>query len=100
MKVAWSALAEERAAEAFSYIAADRPSAAARWLSRVLASVEALAENPDRGRAVPELGRPDIRELIVSPYRIMYRREPKRVVILTVRHARRAFDEEETRSEA
>lgn len=98
MRVAWSALAEERTAEAFAYIAADRPSAAARWLGRVLASVEALAEFPDRGRTIPELGRPDLRELIVRPYRVMYRREPKRIVILTIRHSRRAFDEEEVRA--
>lgn len=100
MRVVWSALAEERTAEAFAYIAVDRPLAAARWLGRVLASVEALAEFPNRGRAIPELGRPDIREVIVQPYRIMYRREAKRIIILTVRHGRRAFDEDEVRPEA
>lgn len=75
MKVAWSALAETRAAEAFAYIAAEHPSAAAKWLRRVLASVETLSQSPDRGRVIPELGRPDLREVIVQPYRIMYRRE-------------------------
>lgn len=100
MRAVWSALAEERASEAFAYIAADRPSAATKWLRRVLASVEALAEFPDRGRAVPELGRPDIREVIVQPYRILYRREPKRIVVMTIRHGRRAFDVDEVSSEA
>lgn len=95
MKVVWTALAEQRAAEAFAHIQADRPAAAARWLGRVLANVEALAEHPDRGRAVPELGRPEIREVIVRPYRVMYRRELKRIIVLTIRHGRRAFDEAE-----
>jgi plasmid stabilization system protein ParE len=93
-------LAEERAAEALAYIAADRPSAAAKWLRRVLASVEALAELPDRGRAIPELGRPEIREVIIRPYRVMYRREPKRIIVLTIRHGRRAFAEDEVTPEA
>lgn len=99
MKVVWSALAEERAAQAFSYIAADRPSAAARWLERVLASAEALADAPDRGRIIPELGRADLREVFVRPYRIMYRRESKRIIILTIRHGRRAFDRDELSQE-
>ena len=100
MTVAWSALAEERAAEAFAYIAADRPTAAAKWLRRVLASVEALAESPDRGRAIPELGRADLREVIVRAYRIMYRREPKRIIVVTIRHGRRALDQDEVAAEA
>jgi len=66
-----------------------------RWLDRLLDAVVALAEFPDRGRAVPELQRPDIRELIVAPYRVMYRRDAKRVVVLTVRHGRRQFDADE-----
>lgn len=95
MKVVWSALAEHRTAEAFAYIANDRPSAAVRWLDRLLAAVATLSEFPDRGRAVPELQRLDIRELIVAPYRVMYRRDAKRVVVLTVRHGRRQFDVDE-----
>jgi len=100
VRIVWSALAEERTAEAYAYIAAARPSAAARWLDRTLASVAGLGEHPDRGRAIPEVNRPDLRELIVRPYRIMYRREAKRIVVLTVRHARRAFDDDEVRPEA
>jgi toxin ParE1/3/4 len=92
VKVVWSPLAELRTAEAFAYIANARPSAAARWLDRLLNAVATLVEYPDCGRAVPELQRPDIRELIVAPYRVMYRRDPKRVVVLTVRHGRRQFD--------
>jgi len=95
VKVVWSPLAERRTAEAFAYVASDRPSAAVRWLDRLLDAVATLAEFPDRGRAVPELQRPDIRELIVAPYRVMYRRDAKRVVVLTVRHGRRQFDADE-----
>lgn len=93
MRVTWTALAEQQAAEAFAYIHADRPTAAVRWLDRVLAAVATLAEHPDRGRAIPEVGRSELRELIVRPYRVMYRRDPKQVFILSIRHGRRMFDE-------
>ena len=92
MRVRWTKLAERRAEEAFAYIAAERPSAADRWLVRVLDRVERLRDHPDSGRMVPEVARPEIREVIVAPYRVMYRRDAKQVSVLTVRHARRAFD--------
>jgi plasmid stabilization system protein ParE len=95
VRIIWSPLAEKRAAEAYEYMARDRPSAAERWLDRLLDQVGLLASLPDRGRAVPELHRPDVRELVVGPYRVIYRRDPQRVVILTIRHGRRQFDPEE-----
>jgi plasmid stabilization system protein ParE len=95
VRIIWSPLAESRAVEAFEYIARSRPSAAERWLDRLLDQVGSLASMPDRGRAVPELHRPDVRELVVGPYRLIYRRDPQRVVILTIRHERRQFDPEE-----
>ena len=91
MRVGWTPLAERRVADAFAYIANDRPSAARRWLERLLDRVDTLKVFPDGGRMVPEAGRPEIRELIVRPYRVVYRRDPNRVVILTVRHSRQAF---------
>jgi len=33
--------------------------------------VKALARFPDSGRVVPEIRREDIREIIVSPYRVL-----------------------------
>lgn len=41
---------------------------------------------------VPELQRPEIRELLVDPYRIPYRRDDDQITVLAVLHARRAFD--------
>ena len=93
MRVTWTALAEQQAAEAFAYIEADRPTAAVRWLDRLLAAVATLAEFPDGGRAIPEVGRPELREPIVRPYRVMYRRDPKQVFILSIRHGRQMFNE-------
>jgi toxin ParE1/3/4 len=50
-----------------------------------------LREFPDSGRIVPELQRDEIRELIRAPFRIVYRRGPEIVEILTVFHTAREF---------
>jgi len=95
MKVLWSPLAEARAMEAVDYIAQERPEAAAAWLEELLARTAALNRFPRRGRLVAEIGLPSYRELLHAPYRVIYRVDPTRVVILTLRHSRRAWDESE-----
>jgi plasmid stabilization system protein ParE len=64
-------------------------------IDRLLELVSTLAEFPERGRVVPELAREDILEVILPPYRIIYRRDSKQVIILAVRHSRREFDARE-----
>ena len=55
-----------------------------RLLRDIVESIEALAEHPDMGRIVPEFGQPFLRELIRPPFRIVYRRDPRRVRIVRV----------------
>lgn len=97
MKVTWSGFAEQRAAEIFRYIATDNSRAADKWLGDLLERVSKLDRFPNRGRVVPEIGRPEYRELVVASYRVIYRVDPDRVLVLTVRHARRRWDEREAR---
>jgi plasmid stabilization system protein ParE len=61
--------------EAIAFVARDRPDTATIWLERILDAGESLAELPDRGRIVPEVSRDDVRELIISPYRLIYRHD-------------------------
>jgi len=95
VKVTWSPLADEQVDEAVAYISDDNPTAALQWLERLLDRTKSLATFPDSGRVVPELGRQDIREIIVRPYRVMYRRKDGLVEIAAVRHDAREFDEKE-----
>jgi toxin ParE1/3/4 len=95
MRVVWSPLAIERAAEAAAYIAKDSPAAARRWVDDLFAAVATLASLPERGRRVPEFPRPDVREILFGSYRVVYRIEARRVAVLTVRHLRRRFDPDE-----
>jgi toxin ParE1/3/4 len=92
VRVVWSPLAITRAAEAAGYIAQDRPAAAERWVRALFETVRSLSRFPERGRQVPEVGRPDIREIFHGEYRIIYRLDARRIAILTVRHGRRQFD--------
>ena len=92
MKVIWAPLAEEQVAEAFAYIAAERPAAALKWFERVVTATEPLSELPDQGRMVPEAQRQSVGELLVEPYRVVYFRGDDRLLILTVQHERRELD--------
>jgi len=93
--VIWSPLAEARAREAVEYIAQERPQAAAAWLEQLLERTATLDRFAKRGRVVEEIGHPAYRELLHAPYRVIYRVDPTRVVILTLRHSRRAWDDSE-----
>lgn len=55
------------------YIARDSTGRAALFVTRMVEATERLAEFPESGRVVPEIGHPACREIIVGPYRVMYR---------------------------
>lgn len=96
MTITWSPLAIERTIEAAEFIALDKPAAAQRWVESIFAAVERLAELPESGRVVPELRRPEVREIIHRGYRIIYRVEGEHVYVLTVRQSWQLFDPSET----
>ncbi len=92
MRVIWSPRAVDRAEEIAAHIAADRPDAARRWVEGLFNATKTLTEFPRRGRRVPELNRPEYRELIYGEYRVIYRVAEQRVNVVTVRHGRRLLD--------
>jgi plasmid stabilization system protein ParE len=100
MRVIWAPRAIARAAEIAQYIAHNRPSAAARWMEELFSRAATLGRQPRRGREVPELDRDEIRQVLHGDYRIVYRIDPKRIVVLTVRHGRRQWDPTDVEPEA
>jgi plasmid stabilization system protein ParE len=58
---------------------------------RLVAAVERLEAFPESGRVVPERNDEGIREVIVRPYRIVYRLRPGVAEIVTVFRASRLF---------
>lgn len=96
MRVVWSPLAIERAYEAASYIAGDKPEAALRWLEGLFAVTDRLEMFPESGRIVPEIGSPEFREVVYRrAYRVIYRVEKARVSILTIRNFAQLLDTDE-----
>jgi toxin ParE1/3/4 len=93
LKVVWTKHAYAQLDEAVTFIARDRPETATAWLKRILDAGASLTELPDRGRVVPEVARHDVRELIISPYRLVYRRDEHTVTITMVTHERRELTE-------
>ena len=67
-----------------AYIAVDSPLYADLTVRRIVAAVERLKTFPESGRIVPERNAPDIREVIVGRYRVIYRRKVGAIEIATV----------------
>jgi toxin ParE1/3/4 len=95
VKIVWSPLAVDRVTEIVAWISRDRPVAAENLVQELFSSVEQLVSFPGRGRRVPEIDQPDIRELIHKRYRIIYRVKANSIEVLTVRHSRQDLEEED-----
>jgi toxin ParE1/3/4 len=77
-------------------IAADNPGAALRVFDQIEARCATLNRMPERGRVVPELaafGIHTYRELVVSPWRVVYRVSGKTVSVLAVVDGRRNIED-------
>ncbi len=86
MKIVWSPLALERVEDIARYIAEDKPEAAVQWVEDLFAAVARLADFPESGRMVPEVGSRRIREVIFGAYRVIYSVK-NQIDILTVRRS-------------
>ena len=81
--VVWSARSQRDLAGIRAYIGQFAPLAAQRFTARLIATVESLALQPDRGRPVGH----GVRELVaVRPYLVLYRVEANTVQIIHIKH--------------
>jgi toxin ParE1/3/4 len=83
-RISWSPQALRELEAIRDYIAVDSPRYAELVVDRIVAAVERLQAFPDSGRVVPERNDPQIREVIVRPYRVVYRHRADEVEIATV----------------
>lgn len=68
------------------------PDVGTRLVAEVFQRIKGLAAHPDMGRVVPEFNQPFLRELIHPPFRVVYRRDSRRVRIVRVwRSERRLY---------
>jgi len=95
-RVQWAEAAARDLEELVSFIAMDSELDADRVLSRLEARSATLESSPGRGRLVPELARFGMRtwrELVVRPYRLIYRIEGDTVNVLAVFDGRRDLED-------
>ena len=95
-RVQWAQAAVRDLEELISYVVAESTANAERVLKRLETRAAALEATPGRGRIVPELahfGMRAWRELVVRPYRIVYRIEGDTVTVLAVLDGRRDLED-------
>lgn len=83
LPVIWSARAIRDLAGIRAYIGRFAPLAAQRFTARLVATVNSLADHPDRGRQVSQ----GVRELVaVRPYLVLYKITDEGVQIVHIKH--------------
>jgi toxin ParE1/3/4 len=94
-QIVWTLRSRQDLCNIASFIAKDNSPAALKFGDLIFARVDMLERFPEIGRIVPERNQPHIREIVVSPYRIVYRlRKPEKLVeILRVWHGARGEPE-------
>lgn len=95
-KVHWARVAEDDLKNILLYIAADSPANAVTIFGKIREKASSLTQFPERGRTVPELQDQGIflyRELIVAPWRIIYRISDNKVYILSVLDSRQNVED-------
>ncbi|HCI53803.1 MAG TPA: plasmid stabilization protein [Gallionella sp.] len=91
-QVLWTDTAQQDLTGIIDYIAQDSVENALVILDKLEAKAGQLATLPNRGRIVPELlhtGISQYREIISAPWRIVYRIESQRVLVMAVLDSRR-----------
>lgn len=94
--VEWAFTARDDLEAIASYIAEDSAINALSVVERIEARAETLVTPPMRGRIVPELrwhGIMTFQELIEKPWRLIYRIEAHRVVVVSVLDGRRSLED-------
>jgi toxin ParE1/3/4 len=95
-RVEWAAVARRDLLSIVDYLLDRSSDAAAATLDRLEERAESLRRNPARGRVVPELAQMqlrDYRELIIRPYRLLYRIVGRRVLVLGIFDSRRNLED-------
>ena len=95
-QVKWAPVAVADTLSILDYIAQENPGHAEQLFDKLKARAKSLERFPERGRVVPELhaiGVRFLRELVLAPYRVLYRIEGASVHIVAVFDGRRNLED-------
>jgi len=88
VKVYWTDQAKTRLQLIHDYIAEYDAAAAKQVIQRMVLRSQTISTMHHAGRMVPEYQSEDLREILVRPYRIIYRILTDRIDVITVMHYR------------
>ena len=88
-EVVWAETAFSDLSSIAEYIARDSGHYAAAFVREVMDASRTLAEFAERGQRVPEFQDENLREFLIRSYRLLYRIEDQRVLVLGVVHGAR-----------
>ena len=94
--VEWAQPARKDLENIIDYISQDNVDIAITIFEKIKSKCNTLNQFPDRGRIVPELkayGILSYRELIISPWRVIYRTSDQKVYVLAVIDSRRSMED-------
>lgn len=94
--VEWAQPASKDLENIIDYISQDNVDTAITIFEKIKSKCSTLNQFPDRGRIVPELkayGILSYRELIISPWRVIYRTSNQKIYVLAVLDSRRSMDD-------
>lgn len=99
MRISWARAARDDLRALHRYIAQDSPYHARQFTNRIIAHTEQLADFPRIGREVPEAhdAPEEIRELLLTDYRLIYLVDSNRVRMLAVIHGAKDLAGAETK---
>ncbi len=97
LKIAWSPEAVEDIESIAEYIARDSEYYARAIVKEILNVTNSIIDYPMVGRVVPEIGKEQIRERFIYSYRLVYKVEEERILILAVIHGKRLLENIEGR---
>ena len=92
LRVDWSPGAIEDVEAIADYISRDSEFYARAVVTKIVDVSRSLGEFPGMGRVVPELNDENIRERFVYSYRLVYKIEKNRILIVAVIHGKRLFE--------
>lgn len=95
-EVLWSEAAIRDLERIVDFLAQEAPAAAERLFADIVERSTTLESPPLRGRIVPDLARFEIsifRELVVPPYRLLYRIDADHVFVVAFFDARRNLED-------
>ncbi|MBW2108809.1 MAG: type II toxin-antitoxin system RelE/ParE family toxin [Deltaproteobacteria bacterium] len=95
-KVIWAKSAVDDFEEIIDYMAQDSPLTARKLFTQIKTKIETLRSSPHRGRHIPELQKQGIliyRELIIPPWRVMYKVYENKVYIMAIIDSRRNVED-------